>query len=308
MPLERDEHGVWTLEVNEADEENIGPMPPSYVEALPRYLSALDTAFERAKEVSEFNLLFSIFAIRGLQDAGWDPYETTTKAIGIIKEVHDGDIGGEASRHLGLWLYGHIMEASEPYEFLANLISVTTGGRFNNEHFPPRPNGAPLSPQIKINQLEEQAREAGLPNVIVPMRDAWDRDLRNAIFHADYSLYGPEVRTIRPPRIYTHDEITTLINRAMACHEAITILRTMIIKSYTTPTLIPGDPEFTRNPGERAMVIVREGYGAVGLKDAWTEEELGRGCIPYRLGRFTCEEMEMLDANRTLALLPEAVA
>lgn len=151
---------MWSLEIDEADDEAVSQSHSSYLEALPRYLNALDTAFVRAKEESEFNFLFSIFAFRGMQDAGWDPYETTVRAINEIKRVHDADVEGEASQHLGLWLYGHIMEASEPYEFLANLISVATGGRFNVEHFPPRPNGAPLSPQIKIERLGEKATDA----------------------------------------------------------------------------------------------------------------------------------------------------
>ncbi len=304
MPLNRDENGIWTMEIDNTDQVADDHSHPSYFEALPRYLTALDPAFVRASEVSEFNFLSSIFAIRGMQDAGWDPYETTLRAIAAIKAIHDGKIEGEASRHLGLWLYGHIMEASEPYEFLANLIGVAAGGQFLVEWFPPRPNGSPLSPKVKIERLEEQATEAGMPDVVVPMKEAWNRDFRNAIFHADYSLHGPEVRTIRPTCIYSHDETMTLINRAMAYHEALSVLRKMSIESYTEPVVIPCDPEFSGNPDEMATVIVRDGFGATGIKDAWTVEELGRGCIPYRFGRFTPEETQMLDADRTLALLP----
>ncbi len=68
--------------------------------------------------------------------------------------------------------------------------------------------------------------------------------------------------------------------------------------------MIPCDPEFSHDPEEKAVVIVREGYGATGLKDGWTEEELNQGRISYRFGRFTPEESKMLDADRPLALLP----
>ena len=221
-----------------------------------------------------------------------------------MQKINNGEIDGEASRHLGLWLYGHIMEASEPYEFLANLISVAVGGRFLVDRFPPHPNGSPLSPNIKIKPLEEQATEAGMPDVVVPMKEAWNRDFRNAIFHADYSLHGPEVRTIRPTCIYSHDETMTLINRAMAYHEALSVLRKTSIESYTEPVVIPCDPEFSGNPDEMATVIVREGFGATGIKDAWTVEDLARGCRPFCFGHFTHEESEMMRANRALALLP----
>ena len=82
------------------------------------------------------------------------------------------------------------------------------------------------------------------------------------------------------------------------------ILRKLHIERYTEPVVIPCDPEFSHDPAEKAVVIVREGYGATGLKDGWTEEELSQGHIPYRMGRFIREEVQMLDADRTLALLP----
>lgn len=117
MPLRRDDNGVWTVEIDANEEETRNRSHSSYFDALPRYLTAFDPVFERARSSSEFNFLLSIFAVRGLQDAGWDPYESTVRAIGAIRVVHD-QVKGEANRHLALWLYGHIMEASEPYEFL----------------------------------------------------------------------------------------------------------------------------------------------------------------------------------------------
>lgn len=303
MPLSRNENGVWNLKLNEAENLTKERSHSAYFDALPRYLTALDPAFEVARKTSEFNFLFSIFAVRGMEDAGWNPYETTVRAIKVIREIL-GQQGGEANRHLALWLYGHIVEASEPYEFLGNLIDVAAGGRFLTERFPPHASGAPLSPQAKISRLEECASAAGMPTVVIPMKEAWNREFRNAIFHADYALYGSEVRTLRPARSYDNDQVMALVNRALACHEAMSILRTIHIASYTEPVAIPADPAFSGNPEEKAIVIVREGYGATGLKDGWTEEELRRGCIPFRLGRFTLEESRMLNADPALALLP----
>lgn len=289
--------------IEDADREVAESSHPSYFEALPRYLTALDPAFERAREVSEFNFLLSIFAVRGMQDAGWDPYETTVRAIGAIRDVHR-QIDGEANRHLALWLYGHIVEASEPYEFLSNLIDIAGGGAYKSDRFPPRTNGVPLSPQTKIARLEAQAKAAGMSDVILPMSEVWSRDFRNAMFHADYSLHGSEVRTIRPTRAYSHDAVMTLVNRALAYHEAMTLLRKTHVESYTEPKRIPADPEFTRTTGEQAVVIVRQQYGATGLKDGYTAEQLKRGYIPYQLGRFSREEMDLLDSDPMLALLP----
>ena len=80
----------------------------------------------------------------------------------------------------------------------------------------------------------------------------------------------------------------------------------MHIESYSEPTRISADPEFTRVPNEQAVVIVREGYGACGIKDGLSEEQIRAGHIPYRLGRFTLEESRLLDKDRTLALLPRS--
>ena len=52
------------------------------------------------------------------------------------------------------------------------------------------------------------------------------------------------------------------------------------------------------------MVIVREGYGATGLKDSWSTDQLAAGKIPFRLGHFYRDEVEALDKDHALAKLP----
>jgi hypothetical protein len=302
MPVVRDDQGQWKLTTDDDDKHAAQRSHPSYLEALPRYLTALDPAFERAREKSEVNFLWSLFAIRGLSDAGWDPYETTVSAIDSVRRAHRS-LDGEVAWHLALWIYGHAVEASEPYELLANLIDVAGGGRFNIARFPPR-NGRPLSPQTKIERLEQWAQAANMPGVVTPMKEAWDRDFRNAIFHADYTLYGSEVRTMRPTRAYEHDEYLTLVNRALASHEAMTILRNRHVGSYTEPVRIAGDTEFS---SPKFVVMVREGHGAIGVRDGWTDEELKRGRIPHRLGRFTRAEIKMLEADSRRVVFPAIV-
>jgi hypothetical protein len=299
MPLARADNGVWTFAPDDSDKEIIDGSHASYLEALPRYLTALDPAFERARAKSEANFIWSILAIRGMSDAGWDPYETTVGALNAIRKTYSS-LDGEVAWHLSLWVYGPAVEASEPYEFLANLIDVAAGGRFSIARFPRR-NGRPLSPQTKIERLEQWAQAARIPGVVIPMKEAWNREFRNAIFHADYALYGSEVRTIRPTRSYDHDEYLTLVNRALASHEAMKILRKYHIGSYTEPVRIPGDPEFGDG---NFVVMVRKGYGAIGLRDGWTTEEIEKGRIPHYIGRFTRAEQKMLRFNNRAVLFP----
>jgi hypothetical protein len=304
MPLVRNGDGTWVLKIDDHEQPKIDEFHPAYLEALPRYAAALEPAFSLARKKCEFEFLFSLLRIRGLQAAGWDPYETTLRAIPALKKVHDQILEFEAARHLQLWIYGHILEASEPYELLANLVDVANGGRFKMERFPPKKGGYPQSPGEKIAKIEKAAGEANISTVAVPLREIWNRNFRNSIFHADYILYGSDVRTVRPTHTYSHDEVMTLVNRAFAYHEVLAGLYKAHIESYKEPKEIDVHPKWRGYPEEHAVVIVREGYGVVGLKDAWEPNQIAAGKIPFRIGHFTQDEIDLLDSDHTVAKLP----
>jgi hypothetical protein len=307
LQLVKGQDGSWSLTIGHetAEEEN---SHSSYPEALPRYVTLFDLAFSKAKERSEFALISTLLRVRGLQDAGWDPYETSLAAIGQMRAVHQKVESFYAARHLQLWIYGHIVEASEPYEILSNLIAISQGDTFNITRFPPQ-SGRPQSPGGKINQLEQAATSANLPSVVTPLKEVWDRDLRNAIFHSDYSVHGPEVRFKKDghPHAYGHEEILTLVNRALAYFDALKFLHAHYIGSYTEPKEIAMHPLNAGPPNERAVVMVREGHGAIGLKHAWTLEELKRGHINWHFGRFSMEEMKLIGADPIRASFPARV-
>ena len=123
------------------------------------------------------------------------------------------------------------------------------------------------------------------------------------IFHADYALHGVEVRLIGSQRDLGGDEVEALCARATAYHNALALLRSSHLESYTEPATIPAQP--FAPPPAKAVVIVRQGEGAVGLKEALTAEERASGAIPFRMVVATYEEIAMLDADPDLALLPE---
>jgi hypothetical protein len=60
----------------------------SYLEALPRYMTLFDPAFTKAKEQSEYAFLETLLGVRGLQDAGWNPYETSFEVIDEMCALH----------------------------------------------------------------------------------------------------------------------------------------------------------------------------------------------------------------------------
>jgi len=298
MDLARDENGTWTLVPNAEERER----QPDFIESLPRYLTSFDPLFEVAREANEFEFLATLLGIRGLQGPGWSAYETTLRAISKMQAVHNELVDYEAARHLRLWVYGHIVEASEPYEVLANLLDIAAGGRFQLARFPSSPNGQPQSPSKKIESIKRQAAANGLADVALPLFEVWDRELRNAVFHADYALHGVEVRLTARQRILSGEEVELLSARASAYHEALALLRRAHLESYREPTVIPAQP-FAPEP-TNAVVIVREGAGAVGLKDALTPAERAAGGIPFRMAIGTPDELALLDSNPDLAVLP----
>jgi hypothetical protein len=125
--MRRDEHGTWSLELGPGDENR----NPDHDEAAVRYLNGFDPVFAKARETSEFEFIFTLLRVSGLQGAGWDAYDSTLCAIKAARELHElipaGDEHFEKARHLQLWTYGHIVEASEPYAMLANLLDIIRG-------------------------------------------------------------------------------------------------------------------------------------------------------------------------------------
>lgn len=277
-------------------------------EALVRYLTAFDPAFRRARQQCEFEFILTLLRVRGLQGPGWDPFASTREAISAARRLHEQiaprDENFSVARHMQLWVYGHIVEASEPYEILANLIDIVRGGQFLAWRFPGE-NNRPQPVGRKIEAIAADAEAAGMPAVAEPLADVYDRALRNAVFHADYSLHGGEVRLPREGTRYSHEQVMESVNKALAYFDALTILFDHHVASYTEPVQIPVSPTFARGAPEDATVIIRYGHGVVGLKHWLTPQELAAGGIPWRLGIFTPDELALLEADPELALLPE---
>jgi len=306
MKASLQESGEWSIEATEGDKPLSGP----YLSTLKRYLQCMTPAFTGAHERCEFEFILALLRVRGIQDAGWDPFETTLRAIPAMTVVHESMTDLEAARHLHLWIYGHILEASEPYELLANMIAISQGGRWFAQRFPPVPgkgNRPPreLSPGEKIVSMERVASAASMPQVATPLREIWDRELRNAVFHADYVLHGSEVRILRPhPKKYSNERVMELVNGAHAYHTAIKILYRAHVGMYTESNVIPVHPEFSPDPDDRAVILVREGHGVIGMRDAWTAEEIAAGRVTHLIGNFRAEELTTLHRDRTVTVFP----
>ncbi len=302
MPLIREDDGTYRLELSSPEEARF---PATYTEAFVRYLTALDHAFRKARERSEFDFILALLRVRGIEDAGWDPYETSLLAMESIVKLSSTVKTFYDQRHLHLWTYGHLVEASEPYEIVRNVVGIANGEDNMPFRFPPKKGkkyNVPQTPGEKIEQIEAYTASVGMPEVAVPFRERWDRELRNAIFHADYALHGNEIR-IRgtgPGRSYSGEEFMLLLNRAKACHDAIAHLQRAACATYDAPKLVPVPAYFSHDRSAFGQVIVREGDGLVGVRSAWTvPPRPGEGeRIRWHFGRFYPGEAKLLEAAR----------
>lgn len=325
VTFSKDEAGVWTMELDETDAQERNPV---FDEAVTGYLNAFDPAFVRAAEADEAEFVKALLRIRTVQEAGWDPYETTLRAVPAMQKLHglipEGDEWYETSRHLAVWTYGHVVEASEPYAMLADLLDIASGGSFQGVRFPEvqlrQARAGEVQPPTRLQRHDEKMTElrrladgAGIRHVLTPLDEVWDRKLRNAVFHADYSIHGSETRIPAEGTRYTHDELQTLVNKALAYHESLAVLRKIYRLGYREPATIP---IFWRRPVEGgaegavtleedvAVVMVRDGVGAIGLKHAHTAEEIAQAAIPWHIAHLFPDEAAALQADPTLAHFP----
>lgn len=278
---------------------------PDYLSSFIKTLNEVEPIFKKAKETSEFDLILSLLSVRSIQDAGWDTYETIRDIKETFLKIHkklqyEGDIVG----HFTLYLYGLIVEASEYYERLATVLEIADGKpyRTNVVTFTIDKNGniTHLKSKDKITKIKSLAKK--INTSLTLFDDFYDNHLRNAVFHCDFTFYNQEVRTLNPDRIYSYNEVLTLFNKALGYSDAFDFIVDNYRKAYTKPIKIP-TPGYFGSPEEKAQLIIRQGEGVVGLKDAFSKKELSRGKINWRISKLLPYEIDLIEDGHYL--LPE---
>ncbi len=300
MEVLRDEDtGCYIVEATAEQQE----LKPDYIATLPRYLTAFDRLAQAAKSADEAQFVLARLSVRGMLDTGWDPYETTIEGIKAATRLHNETEDRLAARHLQLWIYGHVVEASVPYELLGNLAQVAISKPAVMDPFlnlGTRPN-----PGKKIDQIVKWADEAGNQAVANLLPQIWDAELRNAVFHSDYTIQGAEIRLPGAGERRSLEELAVLTGKASAYHDGVLGARRWHLESYTEPKRVRGGAITRGNPDEELEIIVRKGGGLVGLKDTLTAAERAAGGITFRYcARVSREEIAMLDADPDMAILP----
>ena len=291
----RGDDGVWRIS---------GNVPPQmnrhFIEAIPKYMTAYDKLFSAAKERSEFDFLLSL--VHFGFDSNSDPFETTRRTFEAISKTQDELEDYEVQVSVGMWLYGHIVEASYPYQIVGDMVGIASGKPHRYPIFPLDDDGHELSPGRKISQILNEAKTVGLKACLKPMEDAWYDQLRNAIFHSNYAIIGDKILLIQPNRLLTVDEVMKRVNRATASFKAFDLILKIYRAEYAQPKDIDAPEYFAHEIGTKATVVVRDGDGPAAIYDTVKDFDTES---PVILGRLTAEEMTLVKSG--VFLLPARI-
>jgi len=254
----------------------------NYQKAVENYVTMWDELFEKAQEADEFQFIFALLRFRGIVYPGWDTFENTIDAFeGAMRAGRKVD--GTRRLNIVLWLYGHIVEASDHYEIIATMVNIAGGGAYRAWNFPKikTPRGMrEQTPNEKILEIKKRCKSLGLKDYSQPFEEVLDKDLRNAVYHSDYSVFMGMVRFRNASGYdveYDAEKTNLKINQAMALHETIKNLYRGYTASYTEPKIIDASPGFSPGQPMKAQVIVRKKHGVMAIQET-----------PNNPGSFSC--------------------
>lgn len=295
----------------------------NYPEFIKEYQEIFQPLFEKALETSEFNLIMSLLAVRGVSDDGWNPYENTQD---IFEEIYRNQkkFSGSLQFNMHLWLYLHLIECSEHYELVANLINTVKNKDYIIANHKNR-NFINLKVEQKISRLKSIAKGANFTNVAEPFEKTFNARLRNAIGHADYAIKssGRTGVTVADdagyPVIFSQQEANDLINRAVALHIVLRSLADHFRSRYTKSVVIKSSPSFGGGKPINVTLIVRKNHGVIGFRciggydlDTPFETRIVT-CLPYEMpliesGMNNLPVSRIDRANKAMDRLPRPIA
>jgi hypothetical protein len=254
----------------------------NYQKAVEDYVTLWNELFEKAQEADEFQFIFALLRVRGIVYPGWDTFENTIDAFeGTMKAARKVD--GTRRLNILLWLYGHIVEASDHYEIIANMVNIAGGGSYRAWNFPKIKTHRGMreqTPNEKILEIKKRCDSLGLKDYSQPFAEVFDKDLRNAVYHSDYSVHTAMVRFRSADGYdveYDAEKTNLKVNQAMALHETIKNLFGGYTASYTEPKIIDASPGFSPGQPMKAQVIVRKKHGVMAIQET-----------PSNPGSFAC--------------------
>jgi len=156
--------------------------------------------FKKAKEKDEFEFCCTLLRIRGMESAGWDSLNESYQLITETLSLISAPIEDLFRVRLLLLLYCHITEMSDFYSIVANLLWVLLGERYHIDpfHYELYEDRKSIkSPESKVDRIIELSNKVGLPEIGSLYKYMLVKEIRNAFFHSDYTLYKNEFRIIK---------------------------------------------------------------------------------------------------------------
>lgn len=242
----------------------------NYKKYLKEYRSIFEPLFKEAKKVSDFNLILSLLAIRGMSDSGWEPFDNT-KDVFLEFYKQNSRMRHSLRPNMMLWMYIHLIECSEHFELIANLIKTSKGEDYVIANHKNR-DYVNLKISQKIDRLTSLSRGTQFENITEPFSDVYDARLRNAIGHGDYAIKS-DTRigvTISGDggfaKLYTDQEVMDYVHKAMALHVAIRQLSSEYTAKYPRSSVIKSSPGFGHGEPKSVTLITRANHGVIGIR------------------------------------------
>jgi hypothetical protein len=230
--------------------------PAAYIAELNEQLTYL---FEFGRAINELDFAGALFnEFRGMQDGGWS---TTITAYEVFSELQalgarDAALSLPDYRQV-LCLYAQLSEAGGVFEGLQNLFGVVQLKPWNTSPFRDMvrihsQTRQVISPNANamFRRLAQTATSIGMPRLGKLLSMAFNDDVRNGMFHADYIIQSDGLRLRRrnggqPYRI-SHPEVGDLINVGLAFFDLFTQMQRKAIESFRPARRIIG--RFSANP------------------------------------------------------------
>jgi len=220
----------------------------SFYRFFSEYLALLAPLFEPIPELAIqdlFEFVCCLIHPGGLESPDENPLVETTALIDDLDALSRQDMNQwphpERTRaRLRLLSYCHLTETDFFYVLLVNLLRIRCGERWIFAPFADlarrrkKTNGPdsvlPPSPNQKIKRVAEYSKRAGLPQIGEAFGSFYISAIRNAVFHADYSLsdayfHMPRNHWRSPEGCLTRDvplaNLAELIDRGFAFYYAL---------------------------------------------------------------------------------------
>ena len=208
-----------------------------------------------------FEFVSALVRAAGLQGPDWDPWYESQDTLDDLGNLSTIELPpalfpnpARTRVRLSLLSYCHLTEMDLPYSLVANLLRLRLGKKYDITPFRDlyRPIGRknsgpfqkmmPPSPGAKIRRIAKLAEEAHIPEVARAFESVYDRIIRNAVYHPDYTLSNGEFRLLsdfRPSKKRRHssqvvewDELSDLFTNTFAFYTALFILYERCRKSF----------------------------------------------------------------------------